>query len=319
MVDSFSERVAKVFGSLPSSNSRSSRSSTGSPWSLTGDEVEKREWRRDKAGTTDRDDDTTPCSSSFDGLSKRDRRNSRSHRKTLEDDLDDLSDDEDCDVELGGDSSNKSVDGADSDEWNIRSSIGLDRTLDNEEEEDEYDRVALGRENAGEFLYVKDAITSGSFLSSNNVLNSLQVASRDARANRSAARLKLIEDDVLSEDEDGIETIPYDVRASKDSEKPKSILKRKQKEIVPTSQKRVKFNSNCKTVCKVETAQEDPRVPDYLLNPSRYTRYNFNSPEVEEDSNDQAYTSFLEVVKNLKPKESSDDDVSKPVMFIPKK
>lgn len=96
--DSFRVRVDKIFGSLAPSNSNT--------WSLSDDAVERREWRRDKDTSSARDE--TPCSSSFDEfLCKNRRRNFR------------LDDDGDEPVR-------------DRDEWEIRSSIGLDSTLDNE-------------------------------------------------------------------------------------------------------------------------------------------------------------------------------------------
>lgn len=118
--DSFRVRVKKIFGSLTSSSSQRPSSLQSTLWSLTDDEVERREWRRGDTGSSDRDE--IPCSSSFDELI-RDRR--RSFRRELQHDLDD-----------GEHESNTlrsrrmGTDGLD--EWDIRSSIGLDRTLDNE-------------------------------------------------------------------------------------------------------------------------------------------------------------------------------------------
>ncbi|KAI8006149.1 hypothetical protein LOK49_LG07G03245 [Camellia lanceoleosa] len=95
--------------------------------------VEKREWRRPSSA---KDDDQTPISFSFDGLFARNTR--RRH------DLQDINDDDD---QLGGGRhSFEYVEGDGRDEWKIRSSIGLDLTLDNEEEEDEFHKVAEGRE-----------------------------------------------------------------------------------------------------------------------------------------------------------------------------
>lgn len=122
---SFRARVHKVFGSLSSSPSPSMSPALKPLWSLTDEEVEKREWNRSKG----KDDDETICSSSFDGLFKRNR-NARpkgfgedlsgdedGNREGLDDDNEDLSGDEDGDT---------------ADVREIRSSIGLDSTLDNE-------------------------------------------------------------------------------------------------------------------------------------------------------------------------------------------
>lgn len=110
--DTFRARVEKVFGSLASSKSSTMKSS---PWSLTDDEVERREWRRD---TDTRDRDDTPCSASFDECFKKDQRASR---RKLRRELDDPNDDGEEQADLSF-----------SDEWEIRSSIGLDSTLDHE-------------------------------------------------------------------------------------------------------------------------------------------------------------------------------------------
>lgn len=121
MDDSFRVRVEKVFGSLAPSKSPALQSS---PWSLTDDEVERREWRR---GTDTSDRDDTPCSSSFDEFFKKDEKASwRKLRRARQEDLDDLDDgDEQSDRSFGGNE-------GDRDAWEIRSSIGLDPTLDRE-------------------------------------------------------------------------------------------------------------------------------------------------------------------------------------------
>jgi hypothetical protein len=121
MDDSFRVRVEKVFGSLAPSKSPVLQSS---PWSLTDDEVERREWRR---GTDTSDRDETPCSSSFDEFFKKDEKASwRKLRRARQEDLHDLDD--------GNEQSDRSFGGKDGerDTWEIRSWIGLDSTLDRE-------------------------------------------------------------------------------------------------------------------------------------------------------------------------------------------
>ncbi|CAL5328628.1 unnamed protein product [Camellia sinensis] len=114
MDNTFRARVQKIFGSLSSSSS-----SLSPLWSLTDDEVEKREWRRPSSA---KDDDQTAISFSFDGLFARNTR--RRH------DLQDINNDDD---QLGGGRhSSEYVEGDGRDEWEIRSPIGLDSTLDNE-------------------------------------------------------------------------------------------------------------------------------------------------------------------------------------------
>ncbi|KAF3506822.1 hypothetical protein F2Q69_00003473 [Brassica cretica] len=101
------------------------KTQSGSVWSLSGAEVEKREWKREQLASYDREE--MPCASSFDeilrqqGISSTDRKEG----------------------EEGGDEDF----GDEDDDWSIRASMGLDRTLDDEDEEDEYDKIALGKED----------------------------------------------------------------------------------------------------------------------------------------------------------------------------
>ncbi|PSR84609.1 hypothetical protein CEY00_Acc32694 [Actinidia chinensis var. chinensis] len=333
MDDSFRARVQKAFGSLSASQS---------PWSLADGEVEKREWNRSR----NQDDDVKPtCASSFNG--------------GLEDELEDIDeendDDDDDDDEDGG----KYGDGDDKDEWEIRSSIGRDCTLDNEEEEDEYDKLAEGRENAGDRLYMSDVTNHGPYLNSYNVFpSSVHDSPRDARANHIAVRIRMKEDEVQAE-KIGPNHTSYTsmscveeprTNASEYGGKLKSILKRKVDEATSKEQKRVRFDPGCKYDCQeasenaknllrgspsAETTASDdntslPRntfgVPDYILNPSKYTCYSFDSAsEVDDKSNSQVYMDFLKMIKRSKPEEftslSGDEssDLLKSITFVPRK
>ncbi|KAF8400070.1 hypothetical protein HHK36_015945 [Tetracentron sinense] len=350
MDDSFKVRVDRVFGSLASSKSSSLRSS----WSLTDEEVERREWNREK-DSPDREE--TPCSSSFDGFFANERkisqRISRNARKELED-----PDQDDEDEQLGGGSSSKSVERDDDNEdWEIRTSIGLDPTLDNEEEEDEYDKVALGRENAGDRLYMKDVTDYGAYLNSHNVLpDSFKDVARDPRANHLAAKIRLKEDkeggsfdSLQASDKTMPAAVGPKVDASEDGGNLKSILKRKGNQTDSKSQKRVRFDPACKDDCEEESEEDEdfpmdthsmetttfsndgssllqdaPGVPDYIRNPSKYTRYIFDSSsEVDEESNRRAYMDFLNLVKRSNTEELQPEDTSvdlpKSVTFTPKK
>ncbi|KAA8529992.1 hypothetical protein F0562_034404 [Nyssa sinensis] len=351
--DSFRTRVEKVFGSLPSSQPSSLRPL----WSLTDDEVEKREWKRDR-DSSNRDDET-PCSSSFDGLFTKDRK----IRRERKDDLEELDhdDDDDDDGRLGRGSSKSSfkhVEGDEKDEWEIRSSIGLDCTLDNEEEEDEYDRVAEGKENAGDRLYMRDVTDHGPFLNSHNVLpNSVHDAPRDPRTSHMDALIRLKEDEAAAQKFDSYQTCDKlmlnveepPIKESEDDRKLKPILKRKDNETASKPQKRVRFDLGCKDNCEeasevsrefltgtpsMETEVSDDesllpkttsRIPDYVLNPSKYTRYSFDSSsEFDEESNGQACMEFLKLVKKSKPVELGSEledasaDLPKSVTFIPR-
>ncbi|XP_008222391.1 PREDICTED: uncharacterized protein LOC103322262 [Prunus mume] len=306
MDDSFRVRAEKVFGSLPSSTSTtSSLQVQSSPWSVTGDEVERREWRRGTdADSSDRDQ--TPCSSSF-----------------LED------------------------------EWGIRASIGLDPTLDYEDEEDEYDKVAAGTEGLGDRLFMNEVTHHGSYLNSHNVLHG---SNKDPRANFLAARLRLKEDDAearnLSSPAASASQVKEQlVKSPEDGGQPKSILKRKDNTSVVKAQKRVRFNPGCVTHCDSEESPEiledfdmgssdvngmdsdngsglapnASGVPDYLVNPSKYTRYSFDTTtEVDEDGNTRACMDYLSQPKSSNTDSRSEmEDASaqlpKSVTFVSKK
>nr|GMD75712.1 uncharacterized protein LOC109176041 [Ipomoea batatas] len=263
-------------------------------WSLTDEEVEKREWNRSKG----KDDDETICSSSLDGLFKRNRRGARP--KGFGDDLDDLSGDEDGNrkEDLSGDE-----DGESRDVREIRSSIGLDKTLDNEEEEDEYDRLAEGKGKARSCFR------------------------KDPRADQIAAQVRLKEDAAeaakyepnFSDTE--VSGEKHESKAtSDDCSKLRPILKRKGVG-EGRSKKRVRFDPSF--VDESEDALERGPVPDHLINPSKYTRYSLDScGEVDDESNSVACRYVLEEVKkwknNLQTEEPS-STLPKSVSFVPKK
>ncbi|PON91793.1 hypothetical protein TorRG33x02_123910 [Trema orientale] len=316
MDESFRARVDKVFGSLASSGSSSS-----SLWSITDDEVERREWRR-CPDTSGRDD--MPCSSSFDEFLKKGRRRNFDH---------------DDPERIDGPDDNK-LDGQD--EWSIRSSIGLDRTLDYEEEEDEFDKVASGSENVGDRLYMSDVTQTGSYLNSHNVL--VLPNNKDPRANHLAARFRLKEDE--DEAQNLASTLPAtahvkepDAKGTRDGARPKPILKRKDNDEAFKSQKRVRFDVGRENDCEESfpkdatvldcgslMSDKSSGVPDYLVNPSKYTCYSFSSTsEVDEISNPpRACGEFHNQVKGLDRESGSDvenafADLPKSVTFIPKK
>ena len=133
MEDSFRVRVDRIFGSLASSSSSSLSpcANLSSLWSLTDDEVEKREWNREKDIP---ETEITSYPSNLDGFFGK-QRSSVDLRKRIEQDIEDLVDDDDDEGETRGrGSSSRSVkpDDHNDEEWEIRSSIGLDCALDNE-------------------------------------------------------------------------------------------------------------------------------------------------------------------------------------------
>lgn len=133
MDDSFKVRVDRIFGSLSSSSTASSssspfNSSLSSLWSLTDDEIERREWIKGKEEEQPPESDLEPTSF-FDGRTKVNERNLFGFRDDFEDDLDDL----DENPKSNGSSSKfPKPDDYGGEEWEIKSSIGRDCTLDYE-------------------------------------------------------------------------------------------------------------------------------------------------------------------------------------------
>ncbi|KAM0957799.1 hypothetical protein ACFX2C_023171 [Malus domestica] len=347
MEDTFNVRVGKIFGSLPvSSSSSGQQSCLSSLWSLTDEEIERREWNRDK-GSPEPEPEPLPFYSKSNSRSKND------FSDDLEKDLLDLDDDvEDEDEgeeeqEASGSPSQPATedkpDGYNEEEWEIKSSIGRDCTLDFEEEEDGYDKVAVGKETAGDRLYMRDVNDYGIDIDTQEeVPSSIKDFTRDPRANHLAAKIRLQQDAEAAQKIDSLRVsgngTSFSIAAeniSEDAANLKSILKRKNDNQLDSSktQKRVRFDSNCKSNededgakdVPVEThSNENPPVPDYIRNPSRYTHYTFDSSgDVDEESNKQAYMEFLNLVRksnSTEPQaEDASVDLSKPVTFIPRK
>lgn len=133
MEESFKVRVDKIFGSLASSSSSSSSATTettpsSSLWSLTDEEIERREWVRDK---TIPESELEPVFGNH-GKGSEKEMSPVDLKDELEKDLEDLDDD---DVEEEDEprrrQSNK-PDDYDEEQWNIKSGIGQDCTLDYE-------------------------------------------------------------------------------------------------------------------------------------------------------------------------------------------
>lgn len=221
------------------------------------------------------------------------------------------------------------------------------------EEEDQFDKVAAGRENAGERLYMNDVTERGSFLNLHNVIpNSF----KDPRANHYAARIRLKEDEVEARQFD-VPCPETDMQGNKSLAKvsergfaPKPILKRRDNRsdsykprkrvrfdpgfIIDSGRASETFNDQSETSLMNATDSDDglklmdktSRVPDYIINPSKYTRYNFDSSsEVNEGSNTEACMNLLELIKRSKVKElgqesdNASGDLPKSVTFIPRK
>ncbi|WJX82500.1 hypothetical protein P8452_65250 [Trifolium repens] len=323
MEDSFRVRVEKAFGSLPIPSS-------ASLWSLSEDEINNNN-RPNPKPKPDSEPKPYPTSSGV--------------KPQLENDLDE-------DENAAGPS--KPSDYND-EQWVIRSSIGLDPTLDFEDEEDHYDKQALGKENTGDRLYMREINEDGIGISS-RVFGDF---SRDPRANHMAARIKLKQDDEAAKKIDTLhvsEKSTLDIGGSGvDAVNPKSILKSKDNPSESRSNKRVRFDSECDdrdgnddddadgdekegtrdVRMKTSSMEEDAAlnqpsklkefasaVPDYIRNPSRYTHYTFDSStDMDDKANKEAYMSFLAQIKASNASSQTDEvlDDLPSVTFIPKK
>ncbi|KAL3526247.1 hypothetical protein ACH5RR_010903 [Cinchona calisaya] len=349
MEDTFRVRVDKVFGSLTSSSSSDifTPSSSSSLWSLSNEEIERKEWKRHSPP----DQQPTPLQ--------------------LHSDLQELNDQQITQEQ----------------DWDIRSTIGLDCTLDFEEEEDEHDKVATGREEAGALLYMCDIVDYGIGVNAHNELpSSFAEATRDPRANHMAAKLRLREDAETAGNFDTLKLseiyAPSLTNAQSnvvdDTIIPKPILKKREKPMDEKSPKRVRFHKqslgpkdSSTGSCSVEetstvgafdlpdslssgieakAADQDsslpqksssneesavledssslPKVctsvPDYLRNPTRYTRYNLDSSnDMDDESNRKAYMEFLNQLKKPRTADLQLDDSSvsfqHSLTFTPKK
>ncbi|KAJ7971783.1 Tumor suppressing sub-chromosomal transferable candidate [Quillaja saponaria] len=339
MEDSFSVRVDKIFGSLASSSTPSS--SVSSLWSLTDEEIEKRKWNR-SMDTPESESNSHPlfeakgfeeCSSSL--------------QDEVEEDLEDLEDDVD---DAEGSRMLSKPDDYDDEAWEIKSSIGRDCTLDFEEEEDVFDKQAVGKEKSGDRLYMKDIKDDGVEITCNVLPTSFRDVVRDPRANHLAAKVRLKEDaeaakkiDALYVSEKAVtHSDGAEVNAPGDDVKPKSILKKKDDQSDLKSKKRVRFDSEyeesegakhvrAKSSSSMEVVAASNEassqshalasaVPDYLRNPSRYTHYTFDSEtDMDEESNKQAYMDFLKLLHRSNTTDESQTDDLPSVIFISKK
>ncbi|XP_073316086.1 uncharacterized protein [Primulina huaijiensis] len=358
MEDSFRCRVDKTFGSLGSA--APSVAVSPSLWSLTDEEIERREWNRSKdieEEEEEEDEDVDePGPSAF--------------RSQFEADLREFDVRNEKDEKIDGDKPRRPIRDVESvadEHWDVQSNIGLDCTLDYEEEEDEYDKVAVGMETTGDRLYMRDikfADYKVDELSTHTELpNSFQVAVRDPRANHMAAKIRLKEDAEAAGNFDSLQlseksvTTDSDVVELKngdlDSDNLKSILKKRENLLESRSNKRVRFMFDLKSntqnhdeqqppgandfaseACSKDDSavpeqasdllQDRPGVPDYIRNPSKYTRYSFDSSQdMDDQSNRKAYMDLFHYLKQKKSESSSLHDTSvdapKSVIFTPKR
>ncbi|CAE6100318.1 unnamed protein product [Arabidopsis arenosa] len=330
MDESFRVRIDKVFGSLASSSASSAPVS--SLWCLAEDEIDN---------------------------------NQRSGEKEIseseqENEVEDLSVDE----EKGKCSELQKPSDYDEEEWEIKNSIGMDSTLDMEEEEDDNDKVALGEKVYSCMKDVNDYETEADEWV--ELPASFNEREKDPRANLIAAKLRLKEDAEAVHKLNSLhvsEELQDNRSMSTENEKPlvvsednllgackeshvgsaddtglKPILKRKENQADDSKlQKRVRFSSDVKDSnlaegdkdSVMETSSPDEHkveadypigIPDYMQNPSKYTRYTFDSGEVDEESNRKAYMDFLNMIRRKdEPLVDPLVELPRSVAFVPKK
>nr|XP_010942368.1 uncharacterized protein LOC105060391 [Elaeis guineensis] len=358
MDESFEVRVKRLFGSRLFDSVPGS-SFPASSWSVADGKVARSEWNRERGAGHDRDEN--PCSSAFaeGGCFAKKLKSARDPKKgQFEDDLDELDDGDDDGCGGGGEDGG---DDGDREEREIRSSIGMDPTLDNEDEEDEYDRTAIGMENAGDRLYMRDVTDHGPRINFHTLVPDFPADSyeeshdfhRDPRADHFAASVRLKEDEKAAVNCHSLQThdsrepaVDLQVKIAEDDTNLKPILKRKKEQNDSKPKKRVRFDPGCKDVdaevneeCEglrtvpqfMKTAEatemsipeESCGVPDYIRNPSKYTRYTFDSSEeVDDKINGQAFADFCNLVKRSNPDRMQPEfpvELPKSVIFTPRK
>ncbi|KAG6399132.1 hypothetical protein SASPL_140607 [Salvia splendens] len=356
MEDSFRVRVDKVFGALGNDTAPSAGVSPAL-WSLTDEEIERREWNRNKDITRE--------------------------GKDLESDLNELSEEED-EEEDEEQEEGEEIDGAKRRRNNnnggggesgveeyleVQSNIGRDCTLDYEDEEDEFDKVAAGSEETDDRIYLKNVKCADYELEEvsgyGELPSSFQVTAKDPRANHSAAKIRLREDAEATGELDGLQLSDSSMATNLDTENikkgeldidnPKPILKKRDISVDTKSQKRVRFmagpessthedqqpasdlaseshaisdNSVSEQASDPSKQASDPSkysagVPDYLINPEKYTCYTFDSLDnMDEESNRKAHADFFHDLRKRNSDTLMEEmpvELPKSIVFTPKK
>ncbi|KAG8081783.1 hypothetical protein GUJ93_ZPchr0014g46734 [Zizania palustris] len=360
--EGFESRVKRLFGSQLFDDVPGS-SFPAASWSVASGEVERHRWARPSEARdegegegTDRGD--TPCASAFYDANGCLRGRRRRRKQDFEGDLGGLGDDEEEEEEEeeeenrgGGGKQQQQED----EEEGVRVSIGLDPTLDREEEEDKYDREALGREDVADRVYMNEIMGDGINMSINTVvpdilddsIEEINCFSRDPREDLIAASSRLRECDVSAK---GGPCSPAQTKESPtggiqvmktDDFNVKPILKRKEEQGDSKPKKRVKFAADVKdqqaelpeqdedstmvpqsmdvvTENNSSTPSESPGVPDYVKNPSNYRRYTLDTTECNDESNRTALADLHNMLRRSEPEAPVEIPTS--VMFIsPKK
>ncbi|XP_051148732.1 uncharacterized protein LOC127263648 [Andrographis paniculata] len=353
MEDSFSVRVDKTFGALRSGG-QPSVGVTAALWCLTDEEIERKEWNRDTL------EDLRDC-----GVQSA----PSNMRKQMEMDRQHLSDEEEEEGEedegIDGEKKKRRRNnggGADisADEYlDVQSNIGRDPTLDYEEEEDQYDKVAVGAEHQGDRIYMKDVKVSDYEVDEPSAYgelpSSLHDVVKDARANHTAAKMRLKEDAEAAGNFDTLQLSDDSVAAFTETggnqqredtcENPKPILKKTENTAESRAPKRVRFlvdpkisstqthvvNQSAGATSSASDPNPNPDdlslyasgVPDYIRNPSKYTRYTFDSSDdMDDKSNQKAFMDLFQRLRKQNSDSSMDEtsvEVPKSVTFVPKR
>ncbi|KAI0528529.1 hypothetical protein KFK09_001071 [Dendrobium nobile] len=345
MEETFEVRVKRLFGSQLFESVPLS-SFPESSWSVADGEVERKEWNRDRGAGPDRSD--YPCSSAFaEGECYAKKRSTRrASKQEFESDMDEFDDDADTESRKAVEEEEEEEDKDEGDDRNaeeseIRSFVGLDPTLDNEDEEDEFDRAALGKDDdAGERLYMRDVKNRGPHLNYHCIFADVVEAPyagsyhfyKDPRADHFAAGMRLEEEKKAAENYSvpnySKDEHPSSTTGLLEDIKLKPILKRKEAHDDSKPKKRVRFDPGCKAdndevptqdsamfslSMEVPAAaaadpnpvmlEESPGLPDYVRNPSKYTHYTFDSYEDDDLANISAFEDLQNVYKKLNPEQ----------------
>uniref|UniRef100_J3LXE0 U5 small nuclear ribonucleoprotein TSSC4 n=2 Tax=Oryza brachyantha TaxID=4533 RepID=J3LXE0_ORYBR len=172
--------------------------------------------------------------------------------------------------------------------------------------------------------------------------------SRDPRADLSAASARLKEYDSSANDgpcapPETKECPTGGIQAMKTEDtNVRPILKRKEEQGDSKPRKRVKFASDVKDQSAELPEQDEdspmvpqsmdlvigkdsstpsmsPGVPDYVKNPTKYTRYTLDAPECNDDSNKRAFAGLHDLLRRMEPEPEAPVEIPSSVMFIPRK
>jgi len=231
-----------------------------------------------------------------------------------------------------------------------------------QEEEDKYDREAFGREDPADRVYMNDIMDDGINMSINSIVPDLlddsiedvYRFSKDPRADIRTASARLREDDGLAKDGNShyaaqakeLPTVGMQIKKAVEDVNVKPILKRKEEQANLKPRKRVRFDASVKdpesdmfehdedspmvpqsmdVVTEKEntsTPSETPGVPDYIRNPSKYTRYTLDVPESNDASNKRALADLHDLLGKSDPNKihsGTPAEIPSSVTFIPRK